>query len=460
MKILFLSSEAFPFAKTGGLGDVAGALPAALAKKGCKVKAFLPFYKGIKVATQNERWGYVKHEGVEFYFVKNDKYFKRDGLYGTLKADYGDNLERFAFFCREALSIAKEVGFHPDILHANDWQSALSIAYLESLYAFEDNFRKTKTLLTIHNLAYQGLFESEKFPFLELPSRYFDMRYFEFYGKINLLKGGIVFADSVNTVSPTYAKQIQNLEYGCALEGVLKDRRSNLSGILNGIDYDVWNPAKDKFIYKKYGVKNIQGKAVNKCRLQKALGLNVDKDIFLLGMVSRIVEQKGLDILCAALPRILKNCQVVIQGLGDEKYEALLKKLARKYKNNLAVKLAFDEGMAHKIYAASDAFLMPSRFEPCGLSQMVSYKYATVPIAHATGGLSDTVIDVRRDGGGFAFSDYSAADLIVAVHRACDNFADKKAWSKLVKKIAVYNFSWGSAAEKYIELYRSLIKQD
>ena len=459
MKVLFLSSEAFPFAKTGGLGDVAGALPAALAKKGCKVKVFIPFYKGLKVAVQKERWGYLKQNGVEFYFVKNDKYFKREELYGTAKADYSDNLERFAFFCREALSIAKETGFYPDILHANDWQSALSIAYLKSLYAFEDNFRKTKTVLTIHNLAYQGIFEHEKFPFLELPSRYFDMRYFEFYGKINLLKGGIVFADSVNTVSPTYAKQIQNPEYGCGLEGVLKDRRSNMCGILNGVDYTVWNPAADKFIYKKYNLKNIQEKYVNKRRLQKELGLKVDKDVFLLGMVSRIVEQKGLDILCAALPRILKNCQVVVQGLGDEKYQTILKKLARKYKNNFAVHLAFNEAMAHKIYAGSDAFLMPSRFEPCGLSQMVSYKYAVVPIAHATGGLADTVIDVRRDGGGFVFNDYSAADLIVAVHRACDNFTDKKAWNKLIRKVAAYDFSWSSAAGKYNVLYRSLIKQ-
>ena len=460
MKVLFLSSEAFPFAKTGGLGDVAGALPAALAKKGCKVKVFIPFYKGLKVAVQKERWGYLKQNGVEFYFVKNDKYFKREELYGTAKADYSDNLERFAFFCRDALSIAKETGFYPDILHANDWQSALSIAYLKSLYAFEDNFRKTKTVLTIHNLAYQGIFEHEKFPFLELPSRYFDMRYFEFYGKINLLKGGIVFADSVNTVSPTYAKQIQNPEYGCGLEGVLKDRRSNMCGILNGVDYTVWNPAADKFIYKKYNLKNIQEKYVNKRRLQKELGLKVDKDVFLLGMVSRIVEQKGLDILCAALPRILKNCQVVVQGLGDEKYQTILKKLARKYKNNFAVHLAFNEAMAHKIYAGSDAFLMPSRFEPCGLSQMVSYKYAVVPIAHATGGLADTVIDVRRGGGGFVLNDYSAADLIVAAHRARDYFADKKAWSKLIKKVAAYDFSWGPTAEKYIALYHSLTRQD
>lgn len=458
MKVAFCSSEVFPFAKTGGLGDVSGALPSALAKHGCRVKVFTPLYKGIRPQKINERWGYSRHEGVEIYFVRNDAYFKRNGLYGTVKGDYADNAERFAFFCREAVAIIRELDFAPDIIHCNDWQSALALAYAKTLYAYERNFAKTKSVFTIHNLAYQGIFEKEKFPALKLPAQYFDMKYVEFYDQINLMKTGIVFSDAVNTVSPTYAKQIQMPEYGCGLEGVLKAKRRSLCGILNGIDYTVWDPAADRFIYKKYSPKNPSGKAENKRRLQKDTGLKVNKNAFLLSMVSRIVEQKGLDILSEALDYLLKKCQVVILGLGDEKYRALLKKKVKKFKGNLSLNWQFDETMAHRCYAGSDAFLMPSRFEPCGLSQMVSYRYATVPIAHITGGLADTVIDVKRGGGGFTFDEYSSTALIVAVERAQEWFDNKKAWLPLLKRITGFNYSWDTAALRYVELYRSLLK--
>jgi starch synthase len=284
------------------------------------------------------------------------------------------------------------------------------------------------------------------------------MRFLEFYDQINLLKGGIVFADYVTTVSPTYAKQIQTPEYGCALEGVLKAKRRVLTGILNGIDYSVWDPKRDKLLYDNYSANSLSRKALNKCALQKEVGLKVDKNIFLLGMVSRLVEQKGLDILCDSLDYLLKKCQVVILGLGDQKYCNILKKKAKKFKHNLAFINTFNEKTAHNIYSAADVFLMPSRFEPCGLSQMVGYKYATVPIVHATGGLVDTVVDVKHDGGGFVFDEYASDDLVIAVERAKELFKNKPAWEKLLKKVAGFDFSWKQAAGKYLELYDMVIK--
>ncbi|MFA5338367.1 MAG: glycogen/starch synthase [Candidatus Omnitrophota bacterium] len=454
MKIALCSSEVFPYAKTGGLADVTGALPLALAKNDCEVKVFMPLYKKVKPQKMFNDYGLTKEGNVEFYFIKNDNYFMRDALYGTPQGDYGDNLERFSFYSRKVLELLKQLNFKPDVIHSNDWQSSLVNIYLRTIYSSDDFFRKAATVLTIHNLAYQGLFSRDKYPVLGLSWDYFNMHCLEFYEKINLLKGGIVFSDIVSTVSPTYAKQIQTPDYGCGLDGVLREKRDKLVGILNAIDYDVWNPAKDKLIYKNYSPKNLEDKAINKKMFQKELGLKVDEDTLLLGMVSRLAEQKGVDILSDSLDYLLKKYQIVILGLGDEKYHKILKKKADKFKKSFSLNLTFDEKIAHRIYAACDGFLMPSRFEPCGLSQMISYKYATVPIVHRTGGLADTVVDVNNQGGGFVIDKYTSNDLSSAIDRAAKLFKDKKGWPKLLKTISQYNFSWEEAAKHYVDMYK------
>lgn len=454
MKVVLVSSEVFPYAKTGGLADVTGALPFALAKKGCEVKVFMPLYKKVKPAKTLAEYGYSKVDGVEFYFIKHDDYFFRDGLYGTPQGDYPDNAERFSFFSKKIFDVLKKINFSPDVIHSNDWQSALVNVYLKTIYSTNPFFKKTRCAFTIHNLAYQGLFEKDKYPALGLPWDYFTMKYFEYYGKVNLLKAGIVFSDMVNTVSPTYAKQIQTPDYGCGLDGVLREKRERLIGILNAIDYNVWNPKTDGLIYEKYSASNLANKAVNKKTFQRALGLKVNPDTFLLGMVSRLAEQKGVDILSQAMDYILKKYQVVILGVGDEKYQELLKKKAAKFSKAFSLQLAFDEAVAHRIYAACDGFLMPSRFEPCGLSQMISYKYATVPIVHSTGGLVDTVVDVDQKGGGFVFTNYSTDALISCIDRAAHLHQKKAPWDALLKKVAKYNFSWEATAGKYIDMYK------
>jgi len=454
MKIAFCSSEVFPYAKTGGLADVSGALPFALAKEGCEVKVFMPFYKNIKPQEVNNEYGYTKQDEVEFYFIKHDSYFGRDGLYGNSKGDYPDNLERFSFYCRKVLELLPKLDFSPDIIHCNDWQASLVNIYLKIIYGADEFYRNTRSVLTIHNLAYQGLFKKEKYPLLGIPGEYFNFRYLEFYNKINLLKGGIVFSDMVNTVSPTYAKQIQTPDYGAGLDVVLREKREHLCGILNAIDYKVWNPKTDEHIYKRYGEDSLGDKQVNKIKFQKELGLDVGKSKLFLGMVSRLAEQKGVDILSEAMDYILKKCQVVILGTGDQKYHKILKSKASKNKKSFSLHLKFDEKLAHRIYASCDGFLLPSRFEPCGLSQMISYKYATVPVVHHTGGLKDTVHDYSDSGGGFVFSHYSSDDLIYAIDKTERVFEDKKEWEKLLKKISLYNFSWEVAARNYIEMYR------
>ncbi|MBU1113130.1 MAG: glycogen synthase [Candidatus Omnitrophica bacterium] len=456
MNVVFCSSEVFPFAKTGGLADVSGALPQALARKGCTVKVFQPLYKNIKPEKLYDDYGLTRLGGVDFYFIKNDEYYLREGIYGTPKGDYPDNLERFSFFSKQVLEVLKKINFSPQIINCNDWQTSMVNIYLKLLYSKEPLFAKTKTILTIHNLAYQGLFVREKYPYLGISKQYFTPQYLEFYDKVSLLKGGIIFSDLVTTVSPTYAREIKTPAFGCGLEGVLKEKGKDVVGILNAIDYDVWDPAKDDYLYKRYSPNNLADKAVNKTALQKELGLKVDQEAFLLSMVSRLAEQKGLDILSEGLDEILGKYQVVILGFGEECYHTMLGAKADKFKDSFSLNLKFDESLAHKIYGASDAFLMPSRFEPCGLSQMISYKYATVPIANHTGGLADTVIDVVGGGGGFVFNNYSASDLLLTLERAQSLFKNKSQWQEILEKIVNYNFSWEVAAGHYLDVYKSL----
>ncbi len=457
MKIAFCSSEVFPYAKTGGLGDVSAALPVSIAKAGSEVKIFMPLYKGIKPQSMNESFGFSKQGSIEIFFIKNEEYFSRDSLYVTeAGCDYPDSLERFSFFSRQALEVLKKINFCPDIIHCNDWQTSLVNVYLKTLYRQDPFFKSTKCILTIHNLAYQGLFPKEKFPLLGISREFFDKDYLEFYGKVNLLKGGIVFSDRVTTVSPTYARQIQTPQDGCGLEGVLKKKGKNLIGILNAIDYTVWDPRIDEFIYKKYSPDTLEIKKINKLNLQKELGLKQDEDALFMGMVSRLAEQKGVDILYEALDNILEKHQLVILGVGEPRYHQLLKEKKRKFKNSFSLALKFDEALAHKIYAGVDVFLLPSRFEPCGLSQMISYKYATLPLVHHTGGLVDTVVDTSCGGGGFVFNNYKSRDLISAVEEAQELFKKKKPWQDTLEKVTRYNFSWAKAAAKYMEIYKEL----
>jgi starch synthase len=399
MKIALIASEVVPFAKTGGLADVCGALPPALEKLGQDVVVVMPLYKAVRL----QKAAQVKKisddvsvsflgKNVKVYFVANDAYFDRDGLYGDKSGDYPDNLERFSFFCKRSLQLLKETGFRPDIVHCHDWQSSLVPAYLKTVRAGDDFFTKTRSLLTIHNIGYQGLFPKEEYPKTGMDEKYFNPGQVEFYGKVNLLKAGIVFSDVINTVSRTYAKEIQTKEFGFGLEGVLRERSGSLFGIVNGIDYAIWNPATDPFIARKFSAEKFKDKAKDKQDLQKACCLPVKKDVPVFGIVSRLAQQKGFDIIAEGIDEICRlGLQLVILGTGDLKYHQLLGEMARKYPEVISLNLAFDDPLAHKIYAGSDAFLMPSRYEPCGLGQLISFAYGTVPVVFKTGGLADTV---------------------------------------------------------------------
>ncbi len=465
MKIGFCSSEVFPFSKTGGLADVCGALPAALEEEGQEVKIFTPLYKGIKPQEMNSRFGRsVIGKNIEVFFIRNDEYFSRDYLYGTPQGDYPDNLERFSFFARRVLEVIKEIGFRPHIMHCHDWQTGLIPVYLRYIFNKDAFYQGIGTIFTIHNLAYQGIFPADKFGILGLPQEFFSIDGLEFYGKINLLKGALLESDILTTVSPTYAREIQTSEFGCGLEGVLSKRKDVLFGVLNGLDYNIWDPQADPLIYSNYGPQNIEKKGKNKVSLQKDCGLKIDKDIFLLGFVGRLAEQKGIDLLAEIIPPLLEKlkAQIVILGTGDQKYHQILEELLSRYKSDkifgkqIAIYLTFDETLAHRIYAGADSFLMPSRFEPCGLGQMISLKYATLPIVHRTGGLADTVVDVSQDiekGNGFVFTDVSSRAFLECIERAQGVFSDKATWSLIQKRVINLSFSWRDSARNYIRLY-------
>ncbi|MBU4346869.1 MAG: glycogen synthase GlgA [Candidatus Omnitrophica bacterium] len=456
MKIAQVASEVVPFAKTGGLADVAGVLPLALKELGEDVIIVMPGYKVIKdakfaVERFKEGISYsIIGKNIKVYFIENDKYFNRDGLYGDKNGDYKDNLDRFSYFCKRTLELLKEINFSPDIIHCHDWQAAFIPVYLEALYKDDPFYKNTRTVFTIHNIGYQGLFPAEEFPKLGLERSFFNMEMLEFYGKINTLKGGIVFSDIINTVSPTYSREIQTKEFGFGLEGVLGKRKTDLFGILNGLDYSAWNPQNDKFIIKNYSAQNLEDKYKNKEELQKVCNFCLKKDVALFGIVSRLAAQKGFDILAEAIPSICKmNLQLVILGTGESKYHSLLEGIVKKHPKVVSLYLKFDNSLAHKIYAGSDIFLMPSRYEPCGLGQMISLKYGTIPLVFKTGGLADT-INVNN---GFVFSNYKKEDLIKTMDNAIQRFKDKKKWLELLKGAMRYNFSWQESAKKYLQLY-------
>jgi len=456
MKVAMCASEVVPFAKTGGLADVVGALPQALEQLGEEVIIIMPRYKAIsdskfKIQRLKEDIAYsVIGNNIRVYFIENDEYFNRDGLYTDKNGDYKDNLERFSFYCKRTLELLKEINFKPDIIHVHDWQAALIPVYLKTLNVLDPFYKDIKTVLTIHNIGYQGLFPKEEFPKLGLDWSLFNIEGLEFYDKINILKGGMEFCDTINTVSPTYSKEIQTKEFGFGLEGVLHKRSNSLFGILNGLDYSIWSPETDKFIAKNYSFKNIQDKYKNKEDLQRSCKLPRKLDVPLFGIVSRLAQQKGFDILADAIGSICKmDLQLVILGMGDLKYHLLLEKIVKKYPEVISLHLKFDDPLAHKIYAGSDVFLMPSKYEPCGLGQMISLRYGTIPLVFKTGGLADTV----NEDNGFIFERYCKDGLIKTIRKAVLAFKNKKKWTTLMSTAMRCDFSWEVSAKKYLELY-------
>jgi len=480
LRVLFVASEGVPFAKTGGLADIVGTLPQALADQGVEIKVLMPYYGMVKqgkaptslIAEDLEvNLGEIHHPfnlmapsapGSPFFFVERDEFYERSQLYGTPRGDYFDNLERFAFFCGAVLPFCRALDFHPDLIHCHDWQSALTPVYLRRRWAGEDILAGAKTVFTIHNLAYQGLFPKEKFPLLGLDWSLFSLDGLEYYDKINLLKGGIMFADAVTTVSPRYSLEIQTPEFGYGLEGVLRTRAAQLHGILNGVDYQDWNPETDPLIPCKFSPKDLAGKAANKAALMEAFGLSPDlADAPILAIISRLADQKGFDLVEQIMPQLMKQkLMLVILGAGEEKYHRWLEGEAPKYKGKLGVKIAFDNQLAHLMEAGADMFLMPSRYEPCGLNQIYSMKYGTIPVVRATGGLADTVTpvgDPSAPGTGFVFTDYTPEAFLKAIHTALDAYNDPHLWRRIMEHAMGQDFSWKVSARKYLELYKSLI---
>jgi starch synthase len=466
MKVVFCSSEVIPYAKTGGLADVCGSLPIVLKRLGVNMSIIMPFYACVNEASfdvkkLSQDIFFTRHEGVDIYFIKHDLFFKRPYLYGDAQGDYDDNLERFSFFNRRALRLLSDIQLRADIIHCHDWQTALIPVYLKSLYKEDSFFSGIKSVFTIHNLAYQGVFPSEKFSLLGLKEELNQLVGLEFYQKINLLKGGILFSDVLTTVSPTYAQEIQKKEFGCGLEGVLRGRATPVAGILNGIDVNEWDPKKDQLIEAKYWPDNMQGKVTNKAFLQQHYGLDVNARTPLFGFVGRLSYQKGISLLMQAIEEIVAmGAQLVFQGVGEDKYQDMLIKAHQKYPKNIAVRLAFDERTAHQIYAGSDFFLIPSIYEPCGLSQMISFRYGTIPVVYKTGGLADTVMpyDAKtQQGDGFVFNSYDKDALVRAIKKAVKAYQDKEMFDSFTTHVMHYDFSWETSAHEYKKLYEQCL---
>jgi len=474
MRILFAASECVPFSKTGGLADVVGALPPALAALGHDVSVYLPRYKQTKLSDpktvlksvtipfdDSHRFCSVldggRHSGVQFYFIEYPPFFERDALYGTPTGDYPDNAERFALYSRAVLEAAKILGA-PDVFHCHDWQSALIPVLLRSVYAEDPVYRSVPSVFTIHNMGYQGLFPPDTLPLLMLSWDLFTIDKMEFYGKVNFLKGALTFADFVTTVSRKYSQEIQTAEYGFGLEGVLRGRSASVTGILNGVDYDQWSPEKDKFIKAQYSPADLGGKAACKADLLAEFGCTgANSELPVIGIVSRFAAQKGFDLISQIADRLAREELVIVAlGAGDKEYEDLFRRLNKQFPQKIAVKVAYDNTIAHKIEAGSDMFLMPSRYEPCGLNQIYSLKYGTVPVVRATGGLDDTIEpwDARAaKGTGFKFSEYSGEALLSTIHQSLAAFQDKTGWQKLMRNGMAKDFSWNNSAKEYVRVY-------
>ena len=473
MHIAFAASECVPFSKTGGLADVMGALPPALAYLGHNVTVYVPRYRSTKLENPrkvissitvpfDDRYRFCSvldggvRSGVQFYFIDYSPFFDREALYGTPLGDYHDNAERFALFCRAVLEAGKILG-SPDLFHCHDWQTALIPILIKTLYKEDPAFAQTPCVFTIHNLGYQGLFPPEVLPLLMLPWDLFTMAKLEFYGKVNFLKGAIEAADFITTVSRKYAQEIQTAEYGFGLEGVLRARAATLTGILNGVDYTEWNPATDKMIVANYSADDLSGKAKCKRDLLNEFGLAHDTQLPVIGIVSRFAAQKGFDLIQYVADRMAQEELIVIAlGTGDREYEDMFRRLHKQYPQKFAVKIEFNNRLAHKIEAGADMFLMPSKYEPAGLNQLYSLKYGTVPIVRATGGLDDTIEQydpATGKGTGFKFKEYSGEALLDTVKAALLAYRDTQRWEKLMHNGMVEDYSWTAAAKEYVKVY-------
>ena len=481
LKVLFLSSEVAPFAKTGGLADVAGALPIALKGAGVDIRVAMPFYRGVKKDAHKNRllikdleipfgdrslktniFETLMASDIPLYLVEREDMFDRPNLYGNLKGDYYDNLERFSFFGHSALKIVQAIGFTPDIIHCNDWQTGIVPALLKGPYKTSDDLSRAATVFTIHNIGYQGIFTPEKLGIAGLSGpQYFHPEGLEYWGNISLLKAGIVYSDVITTVSPSYAKEVLSHEYGLGMEGVLLSRSRSLYGILNGIDYNEWDPSKDGHIIARYSRKAISGKRICKNALIKEMAFDpglVHRP--LIGMISRLDKQKGMDLLIRALKDIIQqDIGLVILGSGEEDIEDTLKTAHRQYPDRLSIHTGFNNPLAHRIMAGADIFLVPSLYEPCGLTQMYALRYGTIPIVRATGGLNDTIEQYDKEtgtGNGFKFGPYAPDALLKAIEKAIDLFKDKNAWRRLMLQGMKSDFSWDRSAGSYINIYESM----
>ena len=472
MKILFAASEIAPFFRTGGLGEVAGSLPAALARLGSEVRAVMPLYKDVsqdfrdlmklvgsftvKLAWRNQYCGVyeLKYNGVIHYFLDNEYYFKRPGAYG----EYDDG-ERFAFFAKAALELLPFVGWKPDVIHCNDWQTGLVPVYLDLMKRSKPEVQSISTVFTIHNIEFQGKYNGM------LLGDVFGIAgehegILQYDGALNLMKGAITASDSVTTVSPTYAKEILTPEYAFGLDNVIRQNAGKLSGILNGIDMDSYNPEFDEALFANYSAAAPDGKAENKIQLQKMLGLVEDSAVPMVGIISRLTNQKGIDLVGLAVEGLLsENVQLVVLGTGDWKYEQLFTDLQHKYPGKVSANILFSNDLSRKIYAACDLFLMPSRTEPCGLAQMIALRYGTLPIVRETGGLADTIKSISDDGemgNGFSFVPYDSRDMFFTLKRALGFYMNKPLWSRLVRRAMESDSSWASSAREYLKTYERI----
>lgn len=476
MNILFTASECVPFIKTGGLADVAGALAPVLAKLGHDVRVILPMYTAIPQKWQ-EQMQYLLHfdvqlgwrrqycgvqmlrkDGVTYYFLDNKYYFGRPYVYGL----GGDEYERYGFFCRAALNALPLLEFKPDILHAHDWQSGMIPALLKIQYAHLPFYSQIRSVFTIHNLQYQGIFGiKEVQDVLGLGDGLWSSDKLECFGCANFMKAGLMYSDAISTVSPSYAEEITTAYYGERLDGLIRARRDSLYGVLNGIDVEEYNPETDPLIYQNYSMKDMSGKAENKARLQKDLGLKADPEIPLIAMVGRLTNQKGLDLVDCVLGDIMnENVQMAVLGMGDARYTNLFSWAEQQYRGKIAARFAMDHELAHKLYAGADFFLMPSLFEPCGLSQLISLRYGTVPIVRETGGLRDTVLsynEFTQEGNGFTFLNYNAHDMLNVVRRAVGFFRNQKDVVKVLQARGMEgDYSWTHSAGEYVKIYQKL----
>ncbi len=488
-KILFVTSEVVPFVKTGGLADVSAALPQMLAEMGHEVRIVVPKYGAVddrkykihevvrlkdlqikigdKEVTFSLKSCFLPGQKVrvQIYFLDNQEYFgSRNSLYTDPMTgeDYPDNDERFILLSKSVFELISKLGWIPDIIHCNDWQTGLIPAYLKTIYKDDETFSKFKTLFTIHNLAYQGVFPKSSFNKTGLPEELNSEKGIEIYNKLNFMKSGLMFSDVISTVSETYANEIRSDEnLGAGLKQVLAKRKNDLYGIINGIDTRVWHPEKDKLIPKKYSPKNLELKKENKRELAEKFGFQYNPDIPIIGLISRLLDAKGFDLIMEAFPEMMKmNIQVILLGTGERKYHNFFDKMSKKHSDKFACYLGFNDDLAHLIEAGADIYLMPSKYEPCGLNQMYSLVYGTVPLVRETGGLADTVIRYNEktdEGNGFVFKQYDASAMMKELKRALKLFEDKKVWEKIMKNGMKSDFSWNVSAKKYIELYRTIL---